>query len=310
MSTISSTELADFNAAMAEIKKKMAEVRIGMSTSAYTAGHASGDTDLTDLEAKLKHLIELRDDFIGHGVASSPMLREMSDVFKEMEGLGDKAIRHSAIDSDLAERFFRTSANEGVTTEQHRPVVEQAEHAASAAASAAAEAAAKAEEKKKAIAEKHQKYAEKTGELLGSVFEGKAGETAGTMAGGLVGGLVGSAFGPLGKVVGSTVGEVLGGKLGGMADESFSKAQEEALGYSELRRQLGTTVVDFDTLRASTQHLTAGFNVSANDAMQLAKKFVSVTGTLPDNDPSGLGRSLRDAIGYAQGYGISAENTS
>jgi hypothetical protein len=140
-----------------------------------------------------------------------------------------------------------------------------------------------------------------------SKWAGRATKLAGIVGGSIVGGggtyanmgsLVGSAFGP--------IGNFLGGMVGGTADRFISPAREEARIYSELRRMVGSTTTDFESLRDSVRSVVHGLGVTDNEAANLAKQFAHIAGLTGDANAA-VPTSIGTSAGFAQGYGLSPD---
>lgn len=269
------------DAAIAAVQTTMSVINGRLLHGDYASGASDANSDLRTLNTHLDALSVVRKELKQYIVGEN--YRNIIRLLGEARKLAKRvrqAQHATALDTSFADRLSDFAADESTDTQQQ-------------------------------AAGLYEKQAKAAGDFVTGMLEGKGGENTGKMMGKFAGELLGSVGGPRGRAIVGAIGEAMGGKMGAAYDASVGKAEQEAQGYSELRRMLGTASVDFDTLRASTQHLTAGFNVSANDAVQLAKKFASVAAVTPDNDrASGLGQSLRDAIGFAQGYGIDAQSTS
>ncbi|MDP1664991.1 MAG: transglycosylase SLT domain-containing protein [Methylobacter sp.] len=155
--------------------------------------------------------------------------------------------------------------------------------------------------------EKVQRQLENERQANNAKWAGRAGKLAGFVGGSVTGGggmyanlgsLVGSAFGPLGGLV--------GGMVGGTADRTIGSAREEAKTYSELRRMVGSTTVDFVNLRDSVRGVIHGLGVTDNEAANLAKQFAHIS-SLSSNSNDTIARSVGTSAGFAQGYGMLPE---
>lgn len=136
----------------------------------------------------------------------------------------------------------------------------------------------------------------------GTMIGGGGGYAA---AGSGIGGLLGSAFGLPGKLIGSA----LGGALGGAAASTLPGNKEEALRYSEIRRSMGGITVDFENLRSSVRGLSEGLGVTNLEAATLAKQFAK-TANLTSDHNNDIAKSVANAAGLAQGYGIDSKQTT
>jgi hypothetical protein len=141
-----------------------------------------------------------------------------------------------------------------------------------------------------------------------------AASAAGIVGGAALGGggalsIVGSTLGGAlrfipgaGPILGA-FGSAVGGKIGGMADASYNPAKDEAIQYSELRRAIGSTRVDFDELRGSVRTAADGLGVAYTEASKLADTFTRVSNA---SDAGDIGKSVNTAVGFSRAYGISA----
>lgn len=132
----------------------------------------------------------------------------------------------------------------------------------------------------------------------GGMFQA-AGSAAGSGIGMGAGMMMG---GPVGAAVGFFASRLLGG-MGGSMDRNVDKVNDESIIYSDLRKSIGETQVDFELLRGSVRHLTDGMGVAYNEAAKLAKEFVHTAG-MNGKDGMNVGGELRTAIGFGRGYGI------
>lgn len=134
-----------------------------------------------------------------------------------------------------------------------------------------------------------------------------AGFVGGTVTGGgggystMLSGLGSMLPGPWGAIGGQ-----VGGMLGGSVDRTLNPARQEAKTYSELRRELGGTVVDFERLRESVRRAVDGFGVADAEAANLAKSFARTAG-LSGDETDEIARATGTSAGFAQGYGIGPE---
>lgn len=145
-------------------------------------------------------------------------------------------------------------------------------------------------------------------------WAGRASKFIGFAGGNLMGG--GGGYSTLGAGLGSMlpgplgmIGGTIGGMIGGAADRFISPAREEAKTYSELRRSVGSTATDFEQLRDSLRSVIDGMGVTDNEAANLAKQFAhtaSLTGDATDT----IARGISTSTGFAQGYGISPQQSS
>jgi hypothetical protein len=145
-------------------------------------------------------------------------------------------------------------------------------------------------------------------------WAGRASKFIGFAGGNLMGG--GGGYSTLGAGLGSMlpgplgmIGGTIGGMIGGAADKFISPAREEAKTYSELRRSVGSTATDFEQLRDSLRSVIDGMGVTDNEAANLAKQFAhtaSLTGDATDT----IARGISTSTGFAQGYGISTQQSS
>jgi hypothetical protein len=138
------------------------------------------------------------------------------------------------------------------------------------------------------------------GAMLGG---GGLGATAGSYMGGKfgegIGGLLSFAPG-VGKVLGA-FGSAAGGVLGGMTGEAYAKSKDEAIAFSQLRRAIGSTKVDFDSLRGAVRSATEGLGITYNESVKLADSFVRTSNASDVND---IGDSMHTSFGFARAYGI------
>jgi len=110
--------------------------------------------------------------------------------------------------------------------------------------------------------------------------------------------------GPLGLVAGA-----IGGMVGGAADRTIGPARQEAIQYSELRRSIGSTSNDFESLRDSVRSVIDGLGVTDNEAANLAKQFAK-TASLSGDSVKDIARGIGTSAGFAQGYGMSPEQAT
>lgn len=136
------------------------------------------------------------------------------------------------------------------------------------------------------------------GGMLGSGDGGLWGAVG--SAGGAGGGmLAGAAFGgPAGALVGAFLAQILGG-LGRSLDAKLEQATGEAAIYTDLRRSVGVTSTEFDELRDSVRHFSAGLGLAYNESAALAKEFARVSNTAADE----IGKEVGGAAGFARGFG-------
>lgn len=152
--------------------------------------------------------------------------------------------------------------------------------------------------------------------LAGAVggFAGSMGQGGGMY--GTLGGVAGSGIGagagmllggPIGAVVGAFASRALGG-LGSGIDSQIGSVGEEGSIYTDLRRSLGATSVDFDMLRGSVRHLTDGLGLAYGESAKLAKEFAHTANLNADNGMT-VGREVSGAVGFGRGYGVSPEQS-
>lgn len=129
------------------------------------------------------------------------------------------------------------------------------------------------------------------GGLLGSV---------GSAGGGLLGAGAGAIFGgPVGAMVGAFAAQLFGG-VGRSLDQKLEQAGTEATLYADLRRSVGVTSTEFETLRDSVRHFTDGLGLAYNESAQLAKEFARVSNA---RGGDGIGQEVGNAAGFARGFG-------
>lgn len=82
----------------------------------------------------------------------------------------------------------------------------------------------------------------------------------------------------------------------------IGSAQDEAIGYTDLRRSIGLTAADFEGLRTSVRAATDGLGVAYNESQRLAEQFVRTSGTISGSRAVFEGVHVSSA--FARGYGI------
>jgi len=169
----------------------------------------------------------------------------------------------------------------------------------------------------KAASEKrNSQMAQMAGTIAGAAIGGgglnaSLGSTLGGFAGKGIGAALAPFTGGMSAIIAPMIGSALGGKIGGAADAGLSETEKESVSYSQLRHMVGAASIDFDKLRDSTRGLTEGFGVTYNETVELAKQFAHTAAISPlDDAASNIGKSLRDAVGLAQGYGVDSHATT
>jgi hypothetical protein len=89
--------------------------------------------------------------------------------------------------------------------------------------------------------------------------------------------------------------------LGGAAGSAYPMAKEEAIAFSQLRRAIGSTKVDFESLRGAVRSAADGLGVTYTESVKLADSFVRTSNASETGD---IHDSLRSSIGFARAYGI------
>jgi hypothetical protein len=126
---------------------------------------------------------------------------------------------------------------------------------------------------------------------------GSTGNAAGSMLGAGAGAMFG---GPVGAIVGAFASRLLGG-VGGSVDNGISRVGDESAIYTDLRKSLGATTVDFDLLGGSVRHFTDGMGLAYNESAKLAKEFAHTANAQGD---ATLGRDVGASVGFGRGFGL------
>lgn len=136
-----------------------------------------------------------------------------------------------------------------------------------------------------------------------------AGKLGGAAGGAITGSISGGGFG-IGTILGGAgglvpvVGPILGpilGTIGGVIDKGLERALAEASDLSDLRHSLGSTAVDFNTLRNNVRHFADGLGLDYNEAAKLAKQFAHTANAAGDAE---VGKGAGQAAGFARGFGM------
>lgn len=165
------------------------------------------------------------------------------------------------------------------------------------------------ESSNRASASRYAALAGAAGGMVGSM--GQGGGMYGTL-GGVAGSGIGAGAGmllggPAGAIIGAFASRALGG-LGSGIDNQIGSIGEEGSTYTDLRRSLGATSIDFDMLRGSVRHLTDGLGLAYGESAKLAKEFARTANLNADNGMS-VGHEVSGAVGFGRGYGISPEQS-
>lgn len=124
----------------------------------------------------------------------------------------------------------------------------------------------------------------------------------------------GVASGALGAGMASGFGAGLMGLVGGLAAlgigkavgavmEKVGAAEREAIGYDQLKRQVGDVSASFDMLRATVRKSAADLNVNNDEAQRLAQQFARMANVGPGG-ASGIGAEVSIGGGLARSLGL------
>ncbi len=285
---------SSFEAELAKLKTSVDELGDKLKT-------ASGKTDFnfsgTDKELKL--LISLSEKLTAALDKGDKKTAQYTKNLKAMQEAMAKAAKVSAkledaggVTNNKTSGYFRTYANELAEDEQ---------------ATATENATQKQRERDQTKRDAAQHASNKE-------WASRAAKFAGFVGGSALGG--GGGYSTLGAGIGSMlpgpfglVGGTIGGVIGGAADRFITPGRQEAKTYSELRRELGGTVVDFERLRDSVRAVVDGMGVADSEAANLAKAFAQTAGLTGDENDE-VARSIGTSTGFAQGYGIGPEQST
>lgn len=252
--------------------------------------------------------------------------REKYDRARKSGVAGTKPFRNITFDDVMGEGWRGVNANEATAKRQTRDMLKFAGAQIPPQLAAPSEQE-KQEEKNKQEKEKQAEKAKRdaasksresagryaamagaAGGFVGSTGQGGMYSSLGGMAGSGLGAGAGMLLGgPVGAVVGAFASRALGG-LGAGIDNQVGNIGGEGAIYTDLRRSLGATSIDFDMLRGSVRHFSDGLGLAYNESAKLAKEFAHTANLNADNGMS-VGGEVKSAVGFGRGFGISPEQS-
>jgi hypothetical protein len=282
-----SAEVDNFRKELAELKKEMSSE--SGKNRFETEMHAAGDA-LNKLMKRYDELLKKLDSLEKSGKKYANTLKEIGNLTREAAKVSSKIEDLGSL-KDTGKSGYFLDESSTHNSERVRVLDQMRQDAAQA--------------RQDVNQSKWFNKAVSLASFAGGASLGGGG--VGSVVGSGVGGLIGKGAGSLlsfvpgaGPVLGA-FGSALGGKLGGMADEGYANAKSEAIQYSELRRAIGATKIDFEGLRDSVRKAAEGLGVYDNDAAKLADQFVRTSNA---SDKDDMGDSLRTSMGFARAYGI------
>ncbi len=286
---ISSAEqaLSSFRQELSELKQ---EANSSTGKNRFETEFQAAGTALNKLMKHYDDLLRKMDGVEKSGKRYANILKEIGDLTREAAKVSSKIEDFGSLKSNSRSSYF--SGESAIHRGDMQRVLDQMR---SDAAQARQEA-------------NQSKWANRAASLAS--FAGGAmlgGGNMGSTVGSFVGGKIGSGVGGLvsfipgaGKVLGA-FGSAAGGVLGGMTSEAYAKSKDEAIAFSELRRAIGSTKVDFEALRGSVRNATEGLGIAYNEAAKLTDSFVRMSNASDAND---IGDSMHTSFGFARAHGM------
>jgi outer membrane lipoprotein SlyB len=279
-------DLSSFDAELNKLKTQIAQLGDALKTETGKA-HFNFDGSQKELNALLKQTDKLTAALEKGDKVSKQYARNLKAAQEAMAGAAKVAAKLENLGdtkTNQASNYFRNYSGE-LTEDYHTSSAQQARE-------------------RFREQQAQERHAQQTR------WAQRATRFAGFVGGAAMGG--GGGYSALGSGIGSMLPGPLGlvgGFVGGAADRAMGPARSEAVQYSELRRQIGSTSNDFAALRDSVRSVIDGLGVTDNEAANLAKQFAK-TASLSGDSVKDIARGVGTSAGFAQGYGISPEQAT
>lgn len=285
---ISSAEqaLAGFRQKLSELKQ---EANSATGKSRFETEFQAAGNALNKLMKHYDDLLKKMDGVEKSGKRYANILKEVGELTREAAKVSSKIEDFGSLKSNSRSSYF--SGESAIHRGDMQRVLDQMR-------SDAAQARQEANQSK--WANRAVNFASFAGgSMLGG---GNMGSTIGSFSGGFIGKSLGSLsrIPGAGKVLGA-FGSSIGGVVGGMADGAYPNAKNEAIAFSQLRKAIGASTVDFNMLRGAVRSASDGLGIAYTESVKLADSFVRTSNASETGD---IHDSLRSSFGFARNYGI------